>query len=193
MATRSLIIDLFKSPNGTSYGVLIAVFIVVLTTGFASNLFICCYRLALWIDFMLNLMSPVRSMTCALWSVSLHWSVRWSISIYIYKRESIKQAEFTEIQDNFLKDRQPATWCCWNQTITFGDWKREKIVFVKTQVDYFNLFSLNSIPEKLEVILIFFSVAVLYLLFGRSRSRGRGILFVGLTDAGKTLLFSRVS
>ena len=83
MATRSLIIDLFKSPNGTSYGVLIAVFIVVLTTGFASNLFICCYRLALWIDFMLNLMSPIRSMTCALWSVSLHWSVRWSISIYI--------------------------------------------------------------------------------------------------------------
>ncbi|XP_058970678.2 signal recognition particle receptor subunit beta [Pocillopora verrucosa] len=66
MATRSLIIDLFKSPNGTSYGVLIAVFIVVLTT-------------------------------------------------------------------------------------------------------------------------------VLYLLFGRSRSRGRGILFVGLTDAGKTLLFSRLS
>ena len=29
-------------------------------------------------------------------------------------------------------------------------------MFVKTQVDYFNLFSLNSIPEKLEVILIFF-------------------------------------
>lgn len=84
MATRSLIIDLFKSPNGTSYGVLIAVFIVVLTTGFASKLFICCYRLALWIDFMLNLMSPIRSMTCALWSVSLHWSVRWSISIIIY-------------------------------------------------------------------------------------------------------------
>lgn len=66
-------------------------------------------------------------------------------------------------------------------------------MFVKTQVDYFNLFSLNSIPEKLEVILIFFSLAVLYLLFGRSRSRGRGILFVGLTDAGKTLLFSRLS
>ena len=66
-------------------------------------------------------------------------------------------------------------------------------MFVKTQVDYFNLFSLNSIPENLEVILIFFSLAVLYLLFGRSRSRGRGILFVGLTDAGKTLLFSRVS
>lgn len=66
-------------------------------------------------------------------------------------------------------------------------------MFVKTQVDYFNLFSLNSILEKLEVILIFFSLAVLYLLFGRSRSRGRGILFVGLTDAGKTLLFSRLS
>ena len=31
------------------------------------------------------------------------------IYINIYKRESIKQAEFTEIQDNFLNDRQPTT------------------------------------------------------------------------------------
>ncbi|KAL9971443.1 hypothetical protein ACROYT_G023965 [Oculina patagonica] len=34
---------------------------------------------------------------------------------------------------------------------------------------------------------------VLYLLFGRSGSRGRSIILVGLTDSGKTLLFSRLS
>lgn len=34
---------------------------------------------------------------------------------------------------------------------------------------------------------------VLYLLFGRSGSRGRSILIVGLIDSGKTLLFSRLS
>lgn len=34
---------------------------------------------------------------------------------------------------------------------------------------------------------------VLYLLFGRSQSRGRSIILVGLTDSGKTLLFSRLS
>lgn len=41
--------------------------------------------------------------------------------------------------------------------------------------------------------IIWLFVAVLYLLFGRSRSRGRSIILVGLTDSGKTLLFSRVS
>lgn len=40
---------------------------------------------------------------------------------------------------------------------------------------------------------IWLFLAVLYLLFGRSGSRGRSILLIGLTDSGKTLLFSRVS
>ena len=39
MAARSLIIDLLKSPNGTFYGVLIAFFIVILTTGLSFELF----------------------------------------------------------------------------------------------------------------------------------------------------------
>jgi len=40
---------------------------------------------------------------------------------------------------------------------------------------------------------IWLFLAVLYLLFGRSGSRGRSILLIGLSDSGKTLLFSRVS
>ena len=40
---------------------------------------------------------------------------------------------------------------------------------------------------------IWLFLTVLYLLFGRSGSRGRSILLIGLTDSGKTLLFSRVS
>ena len=40
MAARSLIIDLLESPNGTLYGVLIAFFIVILTTGLYFYFFI---------------------------------------------------------------------------------------------------------------------------------------------------------
>ncbi|XP_068753421.1 signal recognition particle receptor subunit beta-like [Montipora capricornis] len=41
--------------------------------------------------------------------------------------------------------------------------------------------------------LIVILTAVLYFVFGRNRSRGRSILLIGLTDSGKTLLFSRLS
>lgn len=40
MAARSLIMDLLESPNGTLYGVLIAFFIVILTTGLCFTYFI---------------------------------------------------------------------------------------------------------------------------------------------------------
>lgn len=35
--------------------------------------------------------------------------------------------------------------------------------------------------------------SVLFYKFGRSHLGGRGILLIGLTDSGKTLLFSRVN
>ena len=39
-SVRSLVIDLFESPNGTVYGILIATFIVILTTGlYQTHLF----------------------------------------------------------------------------------------------------------------------------------------------------------
>ena len=41
------------------------------------------------------------------------------------------------------------------------------------------------------LLLQFFSV--LFYKFGRSHLGGRGILLIGLTDSGKTLLFSRVN
>lgn len=42
-------------------------------------------------------------------------------------------------------------------------------------------------------VLIVFLTTVLFYKFGRSHLGGRGILLIGLTDSGKTLLFSRLS